>query len=83
MGLKQYDPWEDSDCIEAFIEKNEEDFDLFIANKGVDPRFVKRSNYHLSYCEENVSEFTDFAYEFHQDDIAAQEEFKNDLREDR
>ncbi len=36
-----------------------------------------------AFLEKYKSQFLDFAYEFHQEEIATQEEFKNDCREDR
>ncbi len=82
MAIKVFNPWDDEDCIQAFIEKNSEDFDLYVANKGEDTR-QNNERYWVSYCEAHESEFSNFAYEYHQDDIATQDEFKNDLREDR
>lgn len=51
------DPFENWELISEFCYQNDLDFDLWLSNKGIDARFAKQENYHLSYCEANAAEF--------------------------
>lgn len=60
----EFDPWTDLDCQQQFCLENGEDFDLWLSNKGIDPRFDDNSKYELSYCEKNEAEYLKFAAKY-------------------
>jgi len=78
-----YIPLEDIEAIAAYCYKYSEDVDMFIAEKGIDPRFVNHEDYELAYCEAHESEFDSFAYNYNQSRIESEADFVNDCNQDR
>lgn len=78
-----YNPWEDENCQAEFVEQNASDFDYWLAEKGIDPRFCKQSDYHLSYCEIHENDFLEFASNFEEELKLEKADSDNEALEER
>jgi hypothetical protein len=70
-----FDPWEDIQCQADFCMENADDFDYWLSEKGIDPRFVDQSDYELSYCEENSNAYEKFAKNYDEESLNWRENF--------
>ncbi len=61
----EIDPWEDQDCINAFIERNAGSFLDFCVGQdvieGFEDSVLTNTPMSLKYCEKRMSSFLDFA----------------------
>lgn len=61
----KYDPWSDQDCIDAFVNKWEQEFNEYCAEFGLSPNNDPEPAF--NFCELNESQFLDFAHNFEKD----------------
>lgn len=79
--MKPYDPYEDENCIQAFIESNYEDFEETMNERGIYHDYY--CDHEFDYCESKEEKFLEFAEKFHAAFLESQEEHKREVREDR
>lgn len=73
----EYDPFEDGDCVSAYIEKNYDDFEMWCTDRGIHHDYY--CDYEYDYCLQNELDFTEFGARF-QEDLADREyDLQNDL----